>query len=60
MPEISRFHGIIIRMYFGDHNPPRFHAVYGEHQAQVDTQTLAMFGVQAHCEVALRNEGCRE
>jgi hypothetical protein len=30
MPEISRFFGIIIRMYFGDHNPPHFHAIYQE------------------------------
>ena len=28
MPEISRFYGIIIRMYFVDHNPPHFHAEY--------------------------------
>jgi len=31
MPEISRFFGIIIRMYFNDHVPPHFHAHYGEH-----------------------------
>ncbi len=29
MPELSRFYGIVIRMYFGDHNPPHFHAYYG-------------------------------
>lgn len=28
MPEISRFFGILIRMYFDDHNPPHFHAIY--------------------------------
>lgn len=28
MPEISRFFGIIIRMFFDDHNPPHFHAEY--------------------------------
>ena len=28
MPEISRFFGIVIRMYFDDHNPPHFHAMY--------------------------------
>jgi hypothetical protein len=35
MPEISRFLGIIIRMYFDavEHNPPHFHAYYGEHEA---------------------------
>jgi hypothetical protein len=30
MPEISRFFGIVIRMYFDDHNPPHFHAIYAE------------------------------
>jgi hypothetical protein len=36
MPEISRFYGIIIRMYAGDHPPPHFHAVYGEYEAFVE------------------------
>jgi hypothetical protein len=39
MPEISRFYGIIIRMYAGDHRPPHFHAVYGEHEAFVEIET---------------------
>lgn len=30
MPEISRFYGIIITMYYNDHNPPHFHARYGD------------------------------
>lgn len=30
MPEISRFYGIIIMMFYNDHNPPHFHASYGE------------------------------
>jgi hypothetical protein len=29
MPEISRFHGIVIRMFFNDHAPPHFHASHG-------------------------------
>jgi hypothetical protein len=29
MPEISRFLGIVIRMYYRDHPPPHFHAEYG-------------------------------
>ena len=33
MPEISRFFGIIIRMYFDDHDPPHFHAIYGNYEA---------------------------
>ncbi len=28
MPEICRFFGIIIRMFFDEHNPPHFHAEY--------------------------------
>ncbi|MBM4423228.1 MAG: DUF4160 domain-containing protein [Chloroflexi bacterium] len=35
MPEISRFFGIIIRMYFDDHDPPHFHAIYGNDEAQL-------------------------
>ena len=29
MPEISRFYGIVVRMFFDDHNPPQFHARLG-------------------------------
>lgn len=35
MPEISRFLGIIIAMYFNDHAPPHFHAQYGKHEIKV-------------------------
>lgn len=35
MPEISRFYGIIIYMFFNDHNPPHFKVVYGEYEANV-------------------------
>ncbi|MBT3222568.1 MAG: DUF4160 domain-containing protein, partial [Proteobacteria bacterium] len=30
MPELCRFYGIIIRMYYADHNPAHFHAYYGD------------------------------
>jgi len=33
VPRISEFFGIVIYMYFGDHDPPHFHALYGEHEA---------------------------
>ena len=33
MPEICRFYGIIIQMFFNDHNPPHFHIVYGDFKA---------------------------
>ena len=35
MPVISSFYGIVIKMYFGDHVPPHFHAYYGEYSAQI-------------------------
>ncbi len=35
MPEISRFFGIVIAMFYNDHNPPHFHAKYGEYTADV-------------------------
>ncbi len=41
MPEISRFYGVVIRMYFADHNPPHFHAIYGGQEARIDIQSLA-------------------
>ena len=42
MPEIARFYGIVIQMYFGDHPPPHFHAIYGGHKAVIDIETLAL------------------
>ena len=41
MPVISRFYGIIIRMYFlqSEHNPPHIHAIYGEDVAALEIQT---------------------
>jgi hypothetical protein len=35
VPRISAFYGIVIVLYYGDHEPPHFHARYGEYEAQV-------------------------
>ena len=35
MPTISEFYGILIQMFYDDHNPPHFHAVYGEFEILV-------------------------
>lgn len=43
MPEISRFFGIVIKMFWDDHDPPHFHAEYGEHRALVDIRSLSSF-----------------
>ena len=42
MPEISRFFGIIIAMFYDEHNPPHFHVRYNEHKAEIGIQTLAL------------------
>ena len=46
MPEISRFYGIIIRMFFDDHPPPHFHVEYGEDQAVIGIRTLGLIAGQ--------------
>ncbi|TRZ75876.1 MAG: DUF4160 domain-containing protein [Deltaproteobacteria bacterium] len=43
MPEISRFFGIVIKMFFDDHNPPHFHAEYSGDVALIDIRNLSVF-----------------
>lgn len=40
MPTISSFYGILIQMFWTDHAPPHFHALYAEYEAQINIQTL--------------------
>ena len=40
MPEISRFFGILITMYYNDHAPPHFHVRYGNQRALVGVDSL--------------------
>lgn len=42
MPELSRFYGIVIKMYFDDHAPSHFHAEYAEDEALVSIETLGV------------------
>ena len=44
MPVISRFYGMIIKMFFlaSEHNPPHIHVVYGEYVGVIDIRTLQM------------------
>ena len=44
MPEISRFLGIVIRIYYRDHAAPHFHARYGAQAVVVDIATGAVEG----------------
>ena len=38
MPELSRFFGIVIVIYYDDHNPPHFHARYNEYKASINIE----------------------
>jgi hypothetical protein len=40
MPEISRFFGIVVQMYYADHDPPHFHVRYAGQKALVAIETL--------------------
>ncbi len=42
MPEVSRFLGIVIYMYFNEHNPPHFHAEYNEFKASISIRSLGL------------------
>ncbi len=39
MPRLSQFYGIAIYMYYRDHAPPHFHAIYGDHEALFEIAT---------------------
>jgi hypothetical protein len=65
MPEISRFFGIIITMYYSDHQPPHFHVRYGDSKAQITIETISIlngtlpprvFGLVAEWALAHQNE----
>ena len=42
MPEISRFYGIIIAMFHDEHNPPHFHARYGNYRISIRINDLSI------------------
>lgn len=42
MPEISRFFGIVITMYFGDHQPPHFHVRYDNQKALIGIEDIRL------------------
>lgn len=53
MPVISRFLGVAIVMLYRDHNPPHFHAIYGDHEITVEIRSGLVTGTfprraQAH------------
>jgi hypothetical protein len=40
MPTLSMFYGILVQMFWNDHAPPHFHALYAEDEALIDIRTL--------------------
>ena len=44
MPEISRFLGIVIGIFYSEHGLPHFHAVYGEHEISVEMESGTVHG----------------
>ena len=44
MPEISRFFGVVIRMFYDDHNPPHFHVEFHGEKAVFDFQGNVLGG----------------
>ena len=44
MPVISRFYGMVIKMFFlsSEHNPPHIHVLYGEYMGVIDIRTNKM------------------
>ncbi|WP_447964074.1 DUF4160 domain-containing protein [Nitrospira sp. Ecomares 2.1] len=43
MLEISRFFGIVVRIFFNNHEPAHFHVSYGEFEALIEVKTLAIY-----------------
>jgi hypothetical protein len=44
MPTISQFFGIVIQMFWREHAPPLFYALYAEHEALIDIRSLEVIG----------------
>jgi hypothetical protein len=42
VPRISEFYGIVIAMFYNDHDPPHFHAIYGEFRASVAIEPIGL------------------
>ena len=43
MPEIARVFGVVMKMFWDDHNPPHFHAFYAGEEALIDINSLSPF-----------------
>lgn len=59
MPEISRFLGIVITMFYNDHGPPHFHAVYGDHAVTISIHDESVTGQFPNRALRLVIEWCK-
>ena len=55
MPTISQFFSIVIQMFWREHAPPHFHALYAEHEALIDIRTLEVVGGSPLCQYQVRH-----
>ena len=53
MPEVSRFYGMVIKMYFRDHNPPHFHVEYQDYMTKTDIKTGVVEGKMPNTDLKL-------
>jgi Domain of unknown function (DUF4160) len=44
VPEVSRFLGIVIAMFYREHAPPHYHAIYGEYEVTIDIESGVVSG----------------
>lgn len=57
MPEICRFYGIVIRLYYREHPPGHFHAEYGDEEALIEIETGKVYrGSLPHTALELVNQ----
>ena len=62
MPEITRFLGIVIKIFFrGEHNPPHIHAIYGEYNGLFAIETMEMIegDLSGRIQKLVEEWGCR-
>jgi hypothetical protein len=59
MPEISRFLGIVITMFYNDHGPPHFHAVYGDYAVTITIRDQVVTGEFPNRALRLVLEWCK-
>ena len=61
MPTISAFYGILIQMYWNDHAPPHFHALYAESEVLIEIRTLEILeGAMPRRALSLVHEWAQE